>query len=58
MDYANDMKNAIKEAIEEVFGSIDDCGCYKRNGSWLSTESMFELICNVINENDYMFCED
>ena len=57
MEYANEMKNAIKEAIERVFGKIDDFGCYKRNGKWMSTESMFELICNTIDENDYMFIE-
>ena len=57
MDYANEMKNAIKEAIEKKFGEIDDCGCYKRNGEWMSTESMFELICDTIDENDYMFVE-
>lgn len=57
MEYANEMKNAIKEAIERVFGEIDDCGCYKRNGEWMSTESMFELICNTIDENNYMFID-
>jgi hypothetical protein len=56
MEYANEMKNAIKEAIENVFGEIDDCGCYN-NGEWMSTESMFELICNVIDDNDYMFID-
>lgn len=56
MEYANEMKDAIKEAIERVFGEIDDCGCYN-NGNWMSTESMFELVCNVIDDNDYMFIE-
>lgn len=57
MEYANEMKEAIKEAIERTFGEIDDCGCYKHNGRWMSTESMFELICNVIDANDYMFID-
>lgn len=56
MEYANEMKDAIKEAIERMFGEIDDSGCYN-NGSWMSTESMFELVCNVIDDNDYMFIE-
>lgn len=57
MEYANEIKEAIKEAIERTFGEIDDCGCYKHNGRWMSTESMFELICNVIDANDYMFID-
>lgn len=57
MEYANKMKSTIKETIEKVFGEINDRGCYN-NGEWMSTESMFELICNVIDENDYMFVED
>ena len=58
MEYSNEMKNAIKEAIEKAFGKINDYGCYADNGKWMSTESMFELVCDVIDENDYMFCDD
>lgn len=58
MNYADEMKEAIREEIERVFGEIDDCGCYKHNGEWFSTERMFELICDVIDNNDYMFLED
>ena len=57
MEYAKEMKEAIKEAIVKKFGEIDDGGCYMYNGEWLSTESMFDLICDVIDDNDYMFYE-
>lgn len=57
MEYANEMKEAIREAIEKAFGKIDDCGCYSDNGKWMSTQSMFELICDTIDDNDYMFVE-
>lgn len=57
MEYANEMKEAIKEAIIKKFGEIDDCGCYKWNGAWMSTESIFELVCDVIDDYDYMFEE-
>ena len=57
MEYADEMKEAIREAIERKFGKIDDCGCYSDNGEWMSTKSMFELICDTIDDNDYMFVE-
>lgn len=57
MEYAREMKDAIKEAIEKKFGKIDDCGCYSYNGEWMSTDSIFELICDVIDDYDYMFLE-
>ena len=57
MDYASEMKECIKEAIERKFGKIDDMGCYCGNGEWMSTESMFELVCEIIDDNNYMFVE-
>ena len=57
MEYANEMKEVIREAIERMFGKIDDCGCYSDNGEWMSAKSMFELICDTIDDNDYMFVE-
>lgn len=58
MEYAKQMKEEIKEAIERVFGEIDDCGCYRYNGAWLSTESILEIVFETIDYNDYMFMED
>ena len=56
MEYAQEMKDAIKESIERMFGEIDDRGCYS-NGNWLSTESIYNLVCNVIDANNYMFTD-
>lgn len=59
MNYAEQMKEAIKEAIEEKFGKINDCGCYSGiGGEWLSTESIFEIVCNAIDDNDWLFIEE
>lgn len=59
MNYANQMKEEIKNAIERAFGEINNLGCYSgETGNWLSTESIFELVCNTIDENDYLFDED
>lgn len=57
MKYAQQMKEEIRKAIEHRFGEIDNLGCYS-NGNWLSTESIFELVCNTIDENDYLFDEN
>ena len=58
MNYAQEMKEAIKQRIEEVFGEINNYGSYAHNGEWVSTESVFNLGCSVIDENDYLFDED
>ena len=57
MDYCEEMKQAIKDAIMRKYGKIDDCGCYSGN-DWLSTEDIFNLVCETIDENNYMFLED
>jgi hypothetical protein len=51
------MKDAIREAIEKKFGKIDNSGCYS-NGSWMSTECIFELVCDVIDDNEYLFNDE
>lgn len=53
------MKNylieAIKEKIEQEFGCIDDMGCYTDNGKWLSTFSLFSVVCEAIEDNSDIF---
>lgn len=56
MKYTDELKDAIKKAIEKAYGKIDDSGCYC-NGKWMSTENIFKLISNVIDDNDYMLKE-
>ena len=56
MNYAEDMKQAIREAIIARYGKIDSLGCYSGK-DWLSTEDIYELVCDIIDENDYMFEE-
>jgi hypothetical protein len=58
MQNAKEMKMAIKEAIKEQFGGIDNYGCYAGSidcEAWLSTESMFKLVCRVIDNNKHLF---
>lgn len=60
MNYKAEMIEAIKEAIEEKFGKLDDCGCsiYANGGyEWLSTESIFDIVSGVIEDNEYMFAD-
>ena len=59
MTYAEQMKKAIREAIERKFGKINDFGCYSGNTyEWLSTESIFELVCDTIDDDDWFFIDD
>lgn len=58
MEYTNDIKEVFKEAIIKNFGEINNFGCCTQSGKWFSTESIFELICDTIDENDYLFLED
>ena len=58
MNYCEQMKQAIKEEMERVFGEINDCGCYKHNGQWFSTESVLNVVFDAIDNNDYLFLED
>ena len=55
MEYADKMKEAIKEIIEKAYGEINDLGCCSYSGRWMSTECIFKLVCKAIDENDYMF---
>ena len=57
MDYCEEMKQAIKDAIISKYGKLDDMGCYSGN-AWLSTEEIYTLICETLDDNDYMFLED
>jgi hypothetical protein len=57
MKHSQQLKEEIKKAIEHRFGEINDYGCYSGK-DWLSTERLFDLICNTIDENDYLFGED
>jgi hypothetical protein len=52
-----ELKNAIETALIKKYGSIDNLGCYN-NGSWISTEIVFNLICEIINENEHLFIEE
>lgn len=46
---ATQLKEAIKAALERRYGELNDLGAYT-NGNWLSTEKVFEIVCNVIDE--------
>jgi hypothetical protein len=52
-----ELKNAIEAALTKIYGNIDNLGCYN-NGSWISTEAVFNLICETINENEHLFIEE
>ena len=56
MDYAQQLKDAIKQSIEQRHGEISDRGCYSGN-AWLSTEDILNLVCDVIDANGYMFVD-
>ena len=49
------LKERIKEKIEERFGSIDNYGAYADNGTWVSTQEFYTLVCEVIDENSDVF---
>lgn len=48
------LKNEIESKIKEVYGEIDDTGCYN-NGEWMSLQRLYWLVCDAIDENDYLF---
>jgi hypothetical protein len=52
-----ELKNAIEIALIKRYGEINDLGCYK-NGAWISTETILNLICEIINENENLFIEE
>ena len=58
MSYAEQMKEAIKEAIEREYGKLNDFGCYSgETERWLSTERLFDVVSNAVDENDWLFDE-
>jgi hypothetical protein len=59
MTYAKQMKEAIRGAIERKFGEISDSGCYSGiGGEWMSTQRFFDLVCDTIDDNDWLFGDD
>lgn len=58
MSCREEMKAAILSAIEQKFGAIDDMGSYCREtGEWMSTQRIFEVVCETIDALDWYFVD-
>lgn len=54
-----EIKETIREAIEKHYGELNDRGCYSGDtGEWLSTEAIFDIVCDALDEYDWCFEEE